>query len=229
MSSPPMTPIDFSAHLAKQIGFLTRSCMAFDAGYHDEAIRIATVVRILVHQTKNSTSLLKHLNATTINLLSTTEGAGPGTLYAMSMGTVSISSDGTSAYYPSLGDGMHKALIPVSKWWDQIIIVSGQLRLSRRKIVLGAADKDGGAHIDSSLSPDYKELTEQGFAGSVFYNSCGEDSVRKLENTHLVCLRQIGYELLNSPQLLQLVGASPSIERNSPRQAGSSLSCQVDL
>lgn len=63
----------FRNHLSKQLGFLGRSCEAYDAGYIDEAVRIATVIRVLVHDTNRSNSLLKHLGATTINLLSTTE------------------------------------------------------------------------------------------------------------------------------------------------------------
>ena len=201
-----MTTVDFEAHLKRQIGFLNRSCAAFDAGQIDEAIRIATAVRVIVHQTKNSTSLLKHLNATTINLLSTAQGADPGTLFSMNMGTISIGSDGTSSYYPSLGEGIHKELIPVSKWWDQVIVVSHPVRLSRRKIVLSAANQDGGAHVDAVLESDYEEMKDEGFMNISASKSDGSSTSHKLENTHLVCLRQMGYELLNSPQLVKLAG-----------------------
>jgi hypothetical protein len=97
---------ELSLQLQKQLGFLTRSCRDYDLGESDEAIRIATTIRVLIHQTPKSTSLLKHLNSTTINLLSTVREIPPNTLGAMSMCTLTLSSDGTFTYKPSLnGNG----------------------------------------------------------------------------------------------------------------------------
>ncbi len=53
----------------KQLGFLRHSCESFDQGYNDEAIRIVTVLRVLMHDTTDrkgrprSVSLLTHLGA----------------------------------------------------------------------------------------------------------------------------------------------------------------------
>ena len=58
-------------HLQKQLGFIERSCASFDAGFYDEAIRIAVSIRILLHDTKSSTSLLTLLGAKGITLRST--------------------------------------------------------------------------------------------------------------------------------------------------------------
>ncbi len=52
---------DFELQLKRQLGYLRRSCKIFDLGEHDEAIRIAVSLRVLLHQTKSSTSLLTHL------------------------------------------------------------------------------------------------------------------------------------------------------------------------
>lgn len=200
-----MVAIDFKAHLAKQIGFLERSCASFDAGFHDEAIRIATIIRVLIHQTKSSTSLLKHLNATNIKLLSTCKEAGPRTLILMGMGIVGISSNGTTTYKPNLGDIPFTTSMPVNQWWDAVVFVSGPTRLSRRKIALAAANQDGGAHVDHALDTTYEKLTTPGFAGTVFHGSRDALKVDALEGSHLVSLRQMGYELLNSPELLRIV------------------------
>lgn len=192
-----MSTINFQEHLAKQLGFLERSCASFDSGSHDEAIRIATVIRVLIHQTKASTSLLKHLNATTINFLSTCEGAGLKSLIYMGMGVVSMHADGTTTYKPNLSDSPFTTFIPVSKWWDTFVFISGATRLSRKKIVLSAANQDGGAHVDHSLDTAYEELKAAGFAGSVYYNNGNSTTETKLEGAHLIALRQMGYELLN--------------------------------
>jgi len=48
--------------LGEQIGFLERSCKQFDDGHEEEAFRLSTTIRVLFHETKKSTSLLKHCN-----------------------------------------------------------------------------------------------------------------------------------------------------------------------
>jgi len=112
--------MDFIKHINRQLGFLERSCDSFDQGYIEEAIRIATVIRVLIHNTSSSTSLLKHLKATTINLLSTSMGAAEGTVFYFGLGTLKLGGE-DSKYFASLGDGPIKNLIPVSAWWDQVV------------------------------------------------------------------------------------------------------------
>lgn len=51
----------YDVQLRRQLGFLERSCTTFDAGDADEAIRIAVTLRVLLHDTPQSTSLLTHL------------------------------------------------------------------------------------------------------------------------------------------------------------------------
>ena len=196
--------VDFKAHLEKQLGFLSRSCQSYDAGFTDEAIRIATVIRVIIHQTKSSTSLLKHLNATTINLLSTTLEPSAQTISFVGMGMMQIGSD-NSEYYPQLGDGPINEIIPLSKWWNQVVIVlDAKHRISRKQIVLAAANKDGGAHVDSKLTAEYAALSKNGAVGTFVCESQTKRDESPIENAHLVSLRQMAYELLHSPQLIAL-------------------------
>ena len=51
-------------HLTEQIGFLLRSAESYDNGFTDEAKRLAVTIRVLVHDTGKSTSLLKQLKLT---------------------------------------------------------------------------------------------------------------------------------------------------------------------
>jgi hypothetical protein len=48
-------------HLDRQIRYLRRSCAAFDSGHEDEAPRIAVSLRVLLHETKLSKSLLSQM------------------------------------------------------------------------------------------------------------------------------------------------------------------------
>ena len=200
--------VDFRVQLSKQLGFLERSCQSYDAGFTDEAIRIATVIRVTIHQTKNSTSLLKHMGATTINLLSTTSSNHALPIhkanYFMGMGMVVLNGD-NAKYISQLGDGPTKEFIPVIKWWNQIVMVlEAKHQITRKDIVLAAANKDGGAHVDAKLTSEYAALAKDGAVGSFVYESAGNKSASPIEGAHLMSLRQMGYELLHSPQLLAL-------------------------
>lgn len=197
--------VNFQTKLKEQLGFLERSCNAFDEGFKDEAIRIATIIRVLIHNTNNSTSLLKHLNSTTINLLTTCEGTSENTVSYFGLGVIKIS-PGSGEHIPGLGNTHYKAFVPVSKWWSQIVYIlsSPQVELRRKNIVLTAVNKDGGAHVDSNLTPEYEKLSMDGALGYYFRASKATEETRPFTNSHLVAIRQMGYELLNSPELLKL-------------------------
>src|SRR4051812_47474021 len=56
-----LSKADLVEQLRIQVDFLERSSVAYDQGFEDEARRLATVVRILVHDTARSKSLLGQL------------------------------------------------------------------------------------------------------------------------------------------------------------------------
>lgn len=68
--------MDFRRQLTRQFEFLTHSCDLYDQGFHDEAIRIATIARVLFHHTydqvrnRGSIALLRHLGTPNPKLLS---------------------------------------------------------------------------------------------------------------------------------------------------------------
>lgn len=47
-------------------------------------------------------------------------------------------------------------------WWGQVCWSSGANSISNREIVLGLANKDGGAHLDGSGYPNYRKAKQQG-------------------------------------------------------------------
>lgn len=62
MGKIPQTADQLSAQLDKQLRWLKRSIASFDEGFEDEAGRLAVVVRVLVHDTRSSHSLLGQLD-----------------------------------------------------------------------------------------------------------------------------------------------------------------------
>jgi hypothetical protein len=122
--------------------------------------------------------------------------------------------DGSFQAHPKLDLSKHRRFISFSEWWNQeSIINAGGLekgRATRRKLVLWAANKDGGAHVDDEIPTSYL-ATMDGLGMAITIT--GEDDVKfpkeqqikmPLKNLHFASLRQIAYEVLHSPDLLQL-------------------------
>lgn len=195
---------NFKDHLFRQLNFLWRSCRAYDEGYIDEALRIATVIRVLIHETPASTSLLKHLNAQNTLLASTViHHAGYSPVFLSAMGRLRITRVGT-AREPNLDPVAVEAHIPAPEWWSQVVYILGQVQATRKSLVLGAANKDGGAHVDRKLNKEYEAIMIGGLRGWFHYSPKNDGSFQPVMNEHFLYLRQTGFELLNSPDLLAL-------------------------
>jgi hypothetical protein len=203
------------SYLAKHLNFLVKSSAAFDKGETDEAIRMAVSMRVLLHDTKNSTSLLKLLNAKDIFLTSTCEEIPPSVVISsgsMFYYRVEMTAGGPKTIVkPCLDDGppIGRHHLKADQWWNQIIFVlshGSDPRVSRRDIVLVAANKDGGAHVDPDLTPQYESLKQPGGTWtSVQYKVGDAERTFQFENIHEVLIRQMAYELLNSSALLALI------------------------
>jgi hypothetical protein len=63
----PQTVQEIEEAVRMQVGFLQKSCSAFDDGDTAESARIATSLRILLHQSRTSHALLEQLGANPMN------------------------------------------------------------------------------------------------------------------------------------------------------------------
>jgi len=202
----------FTEHLRRQLAFLKRSADAYDAGYQDEAIRIATSIRVLLHDTNRCTSLLTHLSARDITLLSTCKDPQPivngsDPFYAgMRLRFFNgMAMFGNGGYRPKLGDGSTHVHLAVSDWWNQTVyILDPTTWLSRKSIVLAVSDKDGGAHVDERLTPEYETLITPGSLGVLIGEREGQRVEVPIADGHFLALRQMAYELLHSEDLVAL-------------------------
>jgi hypothetical protein len=199
--------IDFKAHLTRQLTFLWRSCEAYDKGHTDEAIRIATAIRVLIHDTPKSTSLLNHLGALGISLSSTVSGLDTSrSVFLSGMGRMTMTSTKTT-WAPAVDCRAIDKQLPLAEWWNQVVYILGKIRATRKSLVLAAANKDGGAHVDVSLTAEYETLMSTGQRGWFHYSPNNDQIFQPIMDAHLVYIRQIGFELLNSPELLSLAKA----------------------
>ena len=76
--------------------------------------------------------------------------------------------------------------------------------MTRKSLVLAVADKDGGAHVDATLNPDYTVIKSGAGLFAMFQPAGGNPVEIPLESHSVATLRQIGYEVLHSPDLLAL-------------------------
>jgi hypothetical protein len=197
---------DFKRKLGEQRQFLMSSCWAYDSGQKAEAVRIATIIRVLLHNSGKSTSLLTHLGAKSLQLYcSVPDRPADATRYFFGMGSGRELPDGTVELVPNLDTGPPGKLVSAEEWWWQLIFAleTGET-LTRRDVVLAAANQDGGAHVDSDLDPTYLALATDGAGGAHLRRVGDHFEVDNSRDLHLVSLRQMGYELLESTELWNL-------------------------
>ncbi|MDB5677393.1 hypothetical protein [Sphingomonas bacterium] len=199
MPKTTLTNTELEAHLADQVQFLKASCDSFDGGFEAESKRIAVVVRVLVHDTDKSRSLLSLLNCKDgIYFLDTAIPLDSQNLLSESpllmMGT------GKDNYLAPLDSGpafAHRGR-PFDLWWNEAVMRDAQRRtMSRRDLVLTAANQDGGAHVDPKLNEAYSDLAKNNSLGWNFSDSQGS---RPISGVERVSIRQIGHEILRTLQ-----------------------------
>lgn len=198
----------YQQQLRDQLLSLVISCNAFDRGLLSEANRIATTIRVLVHHTQNSISLLTHLAAQNINLLSTSATNVSSNLHPFS-GLTLLRTGSVVDLVPKLGMGIKNIIIPVAPWWKQIVLIRDGNLFSRKNIVLTAANQDGGAHVDANLDSGYGRLKSEAF-WHVIHQTDQCTSQSEIKNPQTPALRQMAYEILHSPELFDLLGSDIS-------------------
>ena len=194
--------------LRDQEDFLASSVARYDAGKEHEAKRLSVSIRLLVHDTRHSRSLLSQLGVKdTLGYLDTALGEAPAGcpplihsgLCTMSW-TLGAEGDGPApvSAEPVLDTRAELGNPPTSfvDWWEEPVFVAADgTELTRRFFVLSVADGDGGAHVDDEarLSADYSALVVRNALG--FTKGDGEG----LDNSVIYAsIRQVAHELVRS-------------------------------
>jgi len=200
------TKDELKSHLREQIEFLKRSSQTYDEGYISEAKRLAVAIRLLLHDTQKSTSLLTLLKKKDILFYDTSLDYNPNN-FPSTIGLIItkyiITKTGqkSAEYVPPLDDGpptrYTKGKITFEKWWNKIVFADSKgNKLTRRNLVLAVSNKDGGAHVDHRLDKDYADMTRFNSLGLRFI----QNGNKRYFATHpeLASVRQISHEILKS-------------------------------
>jgi hypothetical protein len=205
------TQAELIEHLRAQLGFLERSAEAFDNGFQDEAKRLAVVIRVLLHDTPASQSVLGLLGVKQhLAFMDSANRIDPKNLVSTpGLVMFSVSADGPR-YEAKLGrfkPPRGRRPNPPKRfdaWWNDPVTKDDEGHLfARRDYVLAVANKEGGAHVDPTLDAKWAALTRNDSLGFVQSPQGGirvglgpnKAEGASLGTPALVCIRQIAYEL----------------------------------
>lgn len=200
----PQSNERFREKLSQQLRFLRRSATMYDEGHEDEAVRLATSLRVLFHDTNKSVSLLKHLGLKGQNVLSSSRGLHDWKDYLQI--AIALNSPRPVTMRPMLGTTFRP--ISIADWWDsESVFVLGTQRFTRRVVILTATNKDGGAHVDSKVDAYYEALMAGkfgiGIEGNLQFNGevpFPQGVVMYADNAHFALIRQFAHEAIASIQ-----------------------------
>lgn len=202
--SIPQAPESLREHLEEQLEFLRRSGDAYDEGFKAEAKRLAVTLRLLLHDTGRSHSLLGQLGLKDRNFLSTAvphraeNKLTHGGLIVMAMGQAD------TEYVAPLDDCTTHRWLLFGEWWGETVFEDDQNNLlSREDLILTVANKDGGAHVDPELTEVYARLSRDNSMAWVQKTPSGEE--RPIPHPERAAVRQVAHEVLRTllPQYLK--------------------------
>ncbi|MEE4540643.1 hypothetical protein V2S66_01515 [Streptomyces sp. V4-01] len=191
--------------LQENVGFLRSSAASFDAGFESEAKRLAVTVRVLVHDTAQSHSLLHQLGVKSqLGFVDTAERINPRNLLPSAPGLVLMQMTfGVGATYIApldnipLSPGRIHPPATFDVWWtEDIARDSNGVLWSRKKFVLTMANKEGGAHVDPQLNSAYESLARHNGFG--FTSTATGVDLPFEGNAAAISVRQISHELLKT-------------------------------
>ena len=182
----------------EQWSFLRRSADEFDRGDTSEAKRLASTMRLLLHDTKNSHSLVAQIGLKEALFFDTATDILSANL-ASTFGLVQVRFvNGRADYVPRL-DRMGETgiwMIPFEYWWTKpVIFVPGEFQLTRAELVLIMADQDGGAHVDPGVDERYYRLRSEAALNWSMVTEFGSEALLNLERASI---RQIAHEVMTS-------------------------------
>ena len=182
--------------LIEQLDFLKFSSDEFDNGRDAEANRLALSLRVLLHDTKRSHSVLGQLGMLDQQFYDISWPIDQTNLLTTHrLVSFFASKDGTKyrAHLDNLPESRKQHFFD---WWTDFIFVDEKGRqLTRRDLVLTCADQDGGAHVDPEVEENYFDLE---FKNSLGWKVMLGDEKVELGRPGRVAIRQIAHETLKT-------------------------------
>ncbi|WP_147021742.1 SEC-C domain-containing protein [Microvirga aerophila] len=195
-----LTQEDFEQQLEDQLQFLENSAKVYDDGFESEAKRLAVTLRVLLHDTRSSTSVLTHLGIKNQPFLDTAlkdPHSETPVLKSYSGLVAAYSGPEGARFIPHLDTTASTSrLVDFETWWTQPVIIDTESRkLSRADLIRTAADQDGGKHVDARLNRAYAEISRK---NSLQWFSGRSEEFSPLRGAEGASIRQIAHEVLKT-------------------------------
>lgn len=154
---------ELKEHLEEQSAILLEGSGRFDRGFTPAFKQLAVSIRVLVHDTRLSTSLLRHIGVKDRMQWLSCDRVGPALVGTAALSLLCVKQgDGATEYSyvaKSAADAKEMGtsrLVPFDQWWTEPVIRTGgmtPLLYSRGDLVRYVANKAGGAHVEAIPGP----------------------------------------------------------------------------
>jgi hypothetical protein len=176
MGNRRLTSEELRTHLERQCKFLATSAALFDGGDDDESLRMAVAVRVLVHDTGQSSSVLGQIGLKEVLRYhdTSTRDLKRGARLLAALGDEAkglkivaraladsglVEEDPATKTWVAPGVNADDDMVDFAQWWNSPCIETSSGRvLSRKQLVLMMANRAGGAHVDPDLDVDYADF-----------------------------------------------------------------------
>jgi len=161
-------------------------------------IAVISLRKLLRDSAPNNVSMLTHLGLWDSTLFF--DGAIHSLRSDFPVAHCALAGLSASGHVPNLDSVMQdldeRPMVPFGEWWNSTVIWDTQHRtFTRGDIVLVAADKDGGGHVDRLLPEAYSELVAENSLGRI--GAVGGEPA-PLDSPVPACVRHIAHEVLVS-------------------------------
>ena len=172
------TPAGNAKVLKEQYELLKDAVNGYFAGAEIKAIVAAVHIRTLVHDTDKGDAFLATIDPN-FNKLAIYRKPQPSSkaVFWMPVG-VQMSGDGASRIIRDDFKQRAHELVPLERWWTDPYLVIGDVRSSKKQVVLDVANKDGGAHVDDDVPSRHVAATLPPFQFGVNENFVQPDLAR---------------------------------------------------
>ena len=185
MANVDRTTNELEFTLIEQLRLLRKACGNDERWDFTEGHNIVTRLRVLIHETPQSHSLLGQVGLRSGRFLNS---CGPGNTLVV----------------PSTFGPWPRFLVPYQPWSDENWIefedwwLNSQInvtkyRSSRKELITMLANQEGGAHVDPKTKAGLAELKR---SGTGWFNVFEDGTKRPMKGFEVATARAIGFELL---------------------------------
>jgi hypothetical protein len=205
----------------QQYGALRLSASNYDFGHLAETARIANAILILLGP--RSRSHLSIVEALDWELVMPSTRPNGSLLQVECIPVEAVGDKSASWFIRAMPAGREAAIsdpqapLSLADWWNEIVVNRAEGSLSRLEMIRVIRDRDGGAHLDLTItSPAYKAVLLHG-AGFNYQPSASEPA-RPVEHSIEAIIRQIGNEVIRG---LEAKSLAAQLESQQLAAAGS--------